>query len=78
MSDCKFIDMQGEPVGYAPVADIYGAVYCNGRYYGRMFNGDDDKARYPFIFAETEVAVVQALEELKYEPSERERSGGAT
>ncbi len=74
---CKFIDGQGEPIGHAEVPPMYGVVLVNDRYYGRMFNGDEDKDKFPFIFAEADVLVVPQLEELKYEPSERERKGAA-
>lgn len=70
---CKFVDGQGEPIGWADVPPMYGVVNVNERFYGRMFNGDEDKDKYPFIFAEADVLVLNKLEELKYEPTKRER-----
>src|SRR5947209_6431143 len=74
---CKFVDAQGEPIGCAEVPPIYGVVSVDGRFYGRMHNGDEDRTKFPFIFAESEVIVLAQLEELKYEHEKRNRPNEA-
>lgn len=72
---CKFVDGQGEPIGHAEVPPMYGIVNVDGRFYGRMFNGDDDKDKFPFVFADADVLVLAKLEELKYEHKNRKPAG---